>query len=160
MALNYWNFPAEIVEGAGAAGQLADWVRRLGASRPLIVSDAGVSSLDWFKSLWEGVKADFPAAGTFLDVRPNPGLRDALAGAEVIRAGGHDLVIGIGGGSPIDAAKGMVLASKADLRSFEWSVALDRFPYLADYPRLEPGDITAALEYAARQSDHVVLRVA
>ncbi len=31
---------------------------------------------------------------------------------------------------------------------------------LLDYPVLEAGDITAALEYAARQSDHLVLRVA
>jgi uncharacterized protein (DUF433 family) len=31
---------------------------------------------------------------------------------------------------------------------------------LADYPLLEAVDITAALEYAARQSDHPVLRVA
>ena len=31
---------------------------------------------------------------------------------------------------------------------------------LADYPMLEAEDITAALEYAARQSDHPVLRVA
>lgn len=31
---------------------------------------------------------------------------------------------------------------------------------LADYPYLEPEDITAALEYAARQSDHSVLSVA
>ena len=31
---------------------------------------------------------------------------------------------------------------------------------LGDYPMLETGDITAALEYAARQSDHPVLRVA
>ena len=31
---------------------------------------------------------------------------------------------------------------------------------LEDYPYLEDGDITAALEYAARQSDHPVLRVA
>ncbi len=31
---------------------------------------------------------------------------------------------------------------------------------LADYPLLESGDITAALEYAARQSDHLVLHVA
>ena len=30
---------------------------------------------------------------------------------------------------------------------------------LADYPYLEPEDITAALEYAAKQSDHPVLRV-
>jgi uncharacterized protein (DUF433 family) len=31
---------------------------------------------------------------------------------------------------------------------------------LADYPLLEAGDIVAALEYAARLSDHPVLRVA
>jgi len=31
---------------------------------------------------------------------------------------------------------------------------------LDDYPLLEAGDITAALEYAARQADHPVLRVA
>ena len=31
---------------------------------------------------------------------------------------------------------------------------------LTDYPYLERGDITAALEYAALQSDHPVLRVA
>ncbi len=30
---------------------------------------------------------------------------------------------------------------------------------LEDYPYLEPGDITAALEYAARQLDHTVLSV-
>lgn len=31
---------------------------------------------------------------------------------------------------------------------------------LADYPYLEPEDITAALEFAARQNDHPVLRSA
>ncbi|WJR67127.1 DUF433 domain-containing protein [Neorhizobium sp. CSC1952] len=31
---------------------------------------------------------------------------------------------------------------------------------LEDYPMLEAEDIVAALEYAARQSDHIVLRVA
>jgi uncharacterized protein (DUF433 family) len=36
----------------------------------------------------------------------------------------------------------------------------ERSEVLQDYPLLEDGDITAALEYAARQSDHMVLRVA
>jgi len=36
----------------------------------------------------------------------------------------------------------------------------DRKEILADYPLLEDQDLTAALEYAARQSDHPVLRVA
>jgi uncharacterized protein (DUF433 family) len=34
-----------------------------------------------------------------------------------------------------------------------------RTEILSDYPLLEPEDITAALEYAARQSDHLVVRV-
>ena len=36
----------------------------------------------------------------------------------------------------------------------------ERDEILADFPLLEAGDITAALEYAARQTDHPVLRVA
>ncbi len=36
----------------------------------------------------------------------------------------------------------------------------DRAEILEDYPLLEEGDITAALQYAARLSDHTVLRVA
>jgi uncharacterized protein (DUF433 family) len=35
-----------------------------------------------------------------------------------------------------------------------------RAEILADYPYLEDEDITAALEYAAEQTDHVTLRVA
>lgn len=36
----------------------------------------------------------------------------------------------------------------------------NRQEILQDHPLLEDGDITAALEYAARQNDHPVLRVA
>jgi len=34
----------------------------------------------------------------------------------------------------------------------------DREEILADFPYLEPDDITAVLEFAARQSDHPVLK--
>jgi uncharacterized protein (DUF433 family) len=40
------------------------------------------------------------------------------------------------------------------------AVGADREEILSDYPLLEADDITAALEYAARQSDHPVMRVA
>lgn len=36
----------------------------------------------------------------------------------------------------------------------------ERAEILTDHPLLEPEDITAALEYAAQQTDHPVLRVA
>ena len=37
---------------------------------------------------------------------------------------------------------------------------VSREDILADYPYLEAADITAALEYAAQQSDHMVLKAA
>ncbi|MEO8927006.1 MAG: DUF433 domain-containing protein [Caulobacteraceae bacterium] len=40
------------------------------------------------------------------------------------------------------------------------AVGATREEILDDYPLLEAGDITAVLEYAARRSDHPVLRVA
>jgi len=40
------------------------------------------------------------------------------------------------------------------------AAGVSREEILQDYPYLEDEDITAALEYAARQSDHPVLRVA
>jgi uncharacterized protein (DUF433 family) len=39
-------------------------------------------------------------------------------------------------------------------------IGLSRQEILEDYPYLEADDITAALEFAAKQSDHPVLRVA
>lgn len=36
----------------------------------------------------------------------------------------------------------------------------DRAEILADYPYLEDGDITAALEYASRSADHTVIKAA
>jgi len=38
------------------------------------------------------------------------------------------------------------------------AAGVGREELLADYPYLEDGDITAALEFAAQQSDHPVLR--
>ena len=40
------------------------------------------------------------------------------------------------------------------------AAGVSRQAILEDYPYLEEDDITAALEYAARQTDHPVLRVA
>jgi uncharacterized protein (DUF433 family) len=40
------------------------------------------------------------------------------------------------------------------------AVGASRQEILHDYPLLEDGDITAALEFAARQSDHPILSVA
>ena len=45
------------------------------------------------------------ACGLFAAIRPNPTGADVERGVEALRAGGHDGVIALGGGSGLDAAK-------------------------------------------------------
>lgn len=40
------------------------------------------------------------------------------------------------------------------------AAGVSREEIIADFPLLEAGDVTASLEYAARQADHPMLRVA
>ena len=62
-----------------------------------------------------------------------------------------------------------VLAGKPIVRGLRISVSdildllaagADRAEILADYPYLEDGDITAALEYASRSANHALIKAA
>jgi len=57
----------------------------------------------------------------FEGVEPDPKIRNVSEAVEMIKKGGHDLLIGLGGGSSIDAAKaGAILAAnEVDLREFQ-----------------------------------------
>jgi 4-hydroxybutyrate dehydrogenase len=92
--------------GAGAIATLGDAVRELGVARPLLVSDAGVAAA----GLLERAAALLPA-GTpqFLEVPPNPTEAAVAAALELYRYMGCDGIVAVGGGSPIDLAKGVAL---------------------------------------------------
>ena len=53
--------------------------------------------------------------------------------------GGHDSLIALGGGSALDAAKGIALLSRDanGLHNFEWSQLIERYPTLGDHPALD-----------------------
>jgi glycerol dehydrogenase len=94
--------PARYVQGAGVLEQLGEYVGKLGRS-PLLVADDTVWGI-----VTETVAASFETEGLPL-VRvgfgrfATPEGVDALAAR--IRDDGHDVIVGIGGGSAIDAAK-------------------------------------------------------
>src|SRR5262245_15869886 len=92
--------------GPGTLASLGDAARELAMKRPLLVADKGVLAA----GLVAKASADLPA-GTplFLDTPPNPTESAVKSALAVYRAEGCDGIVALGGGSPIDLAKGVAL---------------------------------------------------
>lgn len=114
VSITSFSFPTPTRFGAGALAELPQQLQRLGIRRPLVVTDAGVAGTDAFRAL-SRVLGD---AGKdrdwflFAAVHPNPIESDVVQSAALMREKGCDGVIGIGGGSPLDAGKAARLLSK------------------------------------------------
>lgn len=137
-AVHYWNYPTDIFCGPGALETLAQRCTLLEMRKPLLVTDPGMLALEPLALLKAHlVEADI-AFGVFSDIQANPTLQDVARGVAAFQAGGHDSLIALGGGSAMDAAKGISLAAvdRHGLARFEWSQVISRYPSLADFPRL------------------------
>lgn len=98
--------PTAIIFGSGVVRELSGIVRdRLGASRPLLVTDRGIIRA----GIAQNVLAEFPGLPVFDEAEPNPKHTTMDWGGEMARAARADLVIGLGGGSALDAAKAVAL---------------------------------------------------
>lgn len=96
-----------IVFGAGKVELLGDLARDLGAQRALVVSDPGIVAAGHTA---RGVKSlEGAALQTLLfdGIAENPTTENVEAGLDVARRFHPDLLVGIGGGSSMDCAKGI-----------------------------------------------------
>lgn len=92
----------------GARRHLVEELARAGITRPLVVSDRGVDSSGVLGSALEEVH-DAAAYPRFLDVPSNPTETATLGALAVYREEKCDGILAIGGGSPMDCAKGVGL---------------------------------------------------
>jgi alcohol dehydrogenase class IV len=106
--LNLRKFLApEIVYGAGALGLAGRHAVNFGATKVLIVSDHGVAEHGWTKKVEKSLEEHGLPFYTFLDVTPNPKDYEVMKGVDLYREECCDLIIAVGGGSPMDCAKGI-----------------------------------------------------
>lgn len=99
----------EIVFGAGALAETGHAARRLGAVRPFVVTDPGLVEAGWVAELRGHLAEAGLSPVVCSDVSPNPRDAEVTAAHETYRANGCDVIIGLGGGSAMDAAKGVAI---------------------------------------------------
>lgn len=100
-----FTFPNRILFGEGARSSLPAELSRWGVKRPLVVTDPGLLATGIVAEVITGL----PDFRIFSDVLPNPTEADVLAGLGRYRETDRDGLVAIGGGSAIDAAKGIRL---------------------------------------------------
>jgi alcohol dehydrogenase class IV len=96
-----WNFPTTIWAGPGRIAELPAACARAGITRPLLVTDEGLSGAPMIRSALSALKD----VALFGAVRGNPASRHVEAGLTAYRKGRHDGVVAFGGGSALDAGK-------------------------------------------------------
>ena len=91
--------------GPGARKELPEVVKRLGKSKALIVTDAGLVKFGVAKMVTDVLDGASIPYEIFSDVKPNPTVTNVKDGIEAYKKSGADFIIAVGGGSSIDTAK-------------------------------------------------------
>jgi alcohol dehydrogenase len=99
--------PTRLVVGPGTVGRLGELARELGATRALVVSDPGIVAAGHTAAGLESLATAGLATATFSGFTENPSSAEVEAGTAVARDFRPDLLVGLGGGSSMDCAKGI-----------------------------------------------------
>jgi alcohol dehydrogenase class IV len=112
-SLSFCNFsPAKIVFGFGTAGNVAGEVEQMKGTKCLLVSDPGVVAAGLLKSVQHSLSDAEISFVLYDKVEPEPRSHIIDEGAVLCRTQQCDVIIGVGGGSSLDVAKGIsVLAN-------------------------------------------------
>ena len=94
--------------GANSIEKLGELTRTLGGSRVLIVTDLGIEKAGILARAVSALQSERITPHVFADVSPNPTTEDVENAVAAARANAPiDLIIGLGGGSSMDCAKGV-----------------------------------------------------
>lgn len=104
-----FGIPTRILFGINSAADLATECRRSGWASAFVVMDPGIQRAGVAGAALRSLADAGIEVTLFTEVEPNPVDRDIEAGAKVFAARQSDVIIGIGGGSALDTAKGIAV---------------------------------------------------
>ena len=106
MDIRKFSLP-EIIFGHGSMDYTGSYALQLGAKKVFLVSDPGLERSGWVDKLISVLEASALKWVYYSNVSSNPRDYEVHIGADLYKAEGADVVIGLGGGSPLDMAKGV-----------------------------------------------------
>ena len=120
--------PRVIRIGGGVALEVAEVLEQLGLSRPLIVTDTNLVALGHVSTVTDVLDAANTSWGLFDSVVEDPTDTCLAEGLAAYRDGRYDCIIGLGGGSPMDAAKAISFMSvnPGHVRDYKAPTQIDR----------------------------------
>ncbi|MFN3202489.1 MAG: iron-containing alcohol dehydrogenase [Bradymonadia bacterium] len=115
-----YGFPTDIRFGPGVASSLADVVRELGHERPLIITDAGVAALSWYRPLVQALADAGLEVAEAVHEQGNPTAAHVDVCVQAFQGHTADCVVAIGGGAPVDVAKAAAVMARHAGRLFDY----------------------------------------
>ena len=91
--------------GVGKSKKVGYELRKIGATRALVVTDPGLVEIGIANEIVDLIREKGIDVCVFSNVQPNPRDTDCIKGANLAKEKKVDVVVGLGGGSPMDAAK-------------------------------------------------------
>jgi alcohol dehydrogenase class IV len=101
----------EFVFGAGARHLAGRYARNFGARKVFVVSDPGVIQSGWTDQVTRSLDAQNLPYTVFSQVTSNPRAEEVMAGVQAYQNERCNVIVAVGGGSPMDCAKGIGIAS-------------------------------------------------
>jgi alcohol dehydrogenase class IV len=136
-----YNFPTTIRFGAGVIQELATYLKGQGLKRPLLVTDATVADLPFFRRIVNALEKNGLNIEVYKDMHKNPVESDVLHGGDTYCQTQRDCIIGIGGGVALDVSRAIALRvnHKRDLFDYDDLIGGDRYvtesvPYFITVP--------------------------
>lgn len=111
----------EFIFGSGARLLVGRYVKNFGGRKVLIVTDPNILDLGLVNPVFDALKKEEIEYEIYSNVKPNPTATQVKGGSEVYVKDKCDLIIAVGGGSPMDCAKaiGIVSSNNKEIYEFE-----------------------------------------
>ncbi|NWF56569.1 MAG: iron-containing alcohol dehydrogenase [Syntrophaceae bacterium] len=114
------SLPSSILFGAGAVEIIPEKAKEFGKNKVLIITDKGVIGAGLLERVLTPLERAGVRAHIFDQIEPNPRDHTVLEAFEFAKKKECDLIIGLGGGSPIDSAKavGILMTNPGPLQDY------------------------------------------